>query len=432
MPDKNPPIKLRSEEIQDILSTVPHWMIRWGNTFILTVLFGILFLSWIIKYPDTITGEVVFTTQKEPIYLYGKTSGNLSRLYVKEGEWVNRGQLLSEIISTVQKNQIDYLQKKLNEINSYLKGEITNIEFEPNEPSFGELQSNYNILKENVKDLMQLKSRYHQAEVEQLKSNINKYSRLEVILKEKLVIAKRELANMESIFTIDRHLHAEKVISSNELVEKESNLNDKLMVVQNLKQDIVHNELAMAETRRLLEEKLYLQKESERKIRESIVAEKKIAESFILNWRQNYALASPSEGEVVFLESISEGYYIRPDKPIMAIIPQVSEVMAKVKVSSSKYGKIKESQKVILELDNYPFQEYGRLYGIISKTSYIPLENKYELIVTLPNKLKTSYGKTLEYKPNMIGKAEVVVEEQRLIEKLLYSFRDLMKRDPIK
>ena len=30
--------ELRSEEVQEILSQVPHWMIRWGNIVILTII----------------------------------------------------------------------------------------------------------------------------------------------------------------------------------------------------------------------------------------------------------------------------------------------------------------------------------------------------------------------------------------------------------
>lgn len=29
-------IELRSEEVQDILTKIPHWMIRWGSLVILT------------------------------------------------------------------------------------------------------------------------------------------------------------------------------------------------------------------------------------------------------------------------------------------------------------------------------------------------------------------------------------------------------------
>ena len=48
-------IELRSESVQDILSTPPHWMIRWGNTVIFVIIAMILLMSYFIKYPEFIT-----------------------------------------------------------------------------------------------------------------------------------------------------------------------------------------------------------------------------------------------------------------------------------------------------------------------------------------------------------------------------------------
>ena len=39
MPQKNDNIQVRSEEVQEILSYVPNWMIRWGMTLVLVIIF---------------------------------------------------------------------------------------------------------------------------------------------------------------------------------------------------------------------------------------------------------------------------------------------------------------------------------------------------------------------------------------------------------
>ena len=48
-------IELRSEEVQEILEKVPHWMIRWGNVLFLALIVLLLVISWFVKYPDVIT-----------------------------------------------------------------------------------------------------------------------------------------------------------------------------------------------------------------------------------------------------------------------------------------------------------------------------------------------------------------------------------------
>ena len=51
--------ELRSEEVQDILTKVPHWMIRWGTVLIFTIIVMLFFVSWFVKYPDVVKTEIV-------------------------------------------------------------------------------------------------------------------------------------------------------------------------------------------------------------------------------------------------------------------------------------------------------------------------------------------------------------------------------------
>ncbi|MEJ5050576.1 HlyD family efflux transporter periplasmic adaptor subunit [Chryseobacterium culicis] len=59
-------LKLHSESVQKILSTSPHWMIRWGNTIVLIVLLLIILMSYFIKYPDYIRAPIIVTSQNRP------------------------------------------------------------------------------------------------------------------------------------------------------------------------------------------------------------------------------------------------------------------------------------------------------------------------------------------------------------------------------
>ncbi len=54
--------ELRSEEVQEILDKVPHWMIRWGNLLFFVLIIILLVLTYVIKYPDVIKTEALLTT----------------------------------------------------------------------------------------------------------------------------------------------------------------------------------------------------------------------------------------------------------------------------------------------------------------------------------------------------------------------------------
>jgi len=46
-------LNLRSEEVQEILTRVPNWMIRYGNTVFLGLILMILLLSWFKNTPTS-------------------------------------------------------------------------------------------------------------------------------------------------------------------------------------------------------------------------------------------------------------------------------------------------------------------------------------------------------------------------------------------
>ena len=45
MEENNTTFELRSEEVQDILTKVPHWMIRWGTVLIFGIIIMLFFTS---------------------------------------------------------------------------------------------------------------------------------------------------------------------------------------------------------------------------------------------------------------------------------------------------------------------------------------------------------------------------------------------------
>lgn len=55
-------IELRSEEVQEILSAVPSWLIRYGISLIFVLVLMLIFLSWLIRYPD-MTGSANIVTE---------------------------------------------------------------------------------------------------------------------------------------------------------------------------------------------------------------------------------------------------------------------------------------------------------------------------------------------------------------------------------
>lgn len=80
-------------------------------------------------------------------------------------------------------------------------------------------------------------------------------------------------------------------------------------------------------------------------------------------------------------------------------------------------------------MSNYPDREFGIIKGKIKSISLTPDKDGNLLIdVSLPNKLETSYHKKIAFQQETTGTADIITEDLRLIERLLYQFRDVFRR----
>jgi hypothetical protein len=65
-PESILPIPDRSDEIQEIIGYVPHWLIRWGVSIIFMALLIIVCTSFMIQYPDSLTAAALINAREQP------------------------------------------------------------------------------------------------------------------------------------------------------------------------------------------------------------------------------------------------------------------------------------------------------------------------------------------------------------------------------
>ncbi|WP_338418055.1 hypothetical protein [Pseudotamlana carrageenivorans] len=109
-------IELRSEEVQEILTKVPHWMIRWGNVLFLALILILLFMSWFVKYPDIVTSEALITTQIPPQKEYARITGRFDAILVTDNQEVTNNQALAILENTANYEDVFKLKKVIDTI----------------------------------------------------------------------------------------------------------------------------------------------------------------------------------------------------------------------------------------------------------------------------------------------------------------------------
>lgn len=142
MPIESETIYLNSEEVNEIITAVPAWILRWGIALIFAVLSGIILLSALIDYPDVIRTGLKVNSLNAPKTVLAKQGGKLIRLLVEDGQMVKENQLLAYLESTANHEQILQLNSQLKSFQRNLKitCEITHL---PTNLNLGELQASY-------------------------------------------------------------------------------------------------------------------------------------------------------------------------------------------------------------------------------------------------------------------------------------------------
>ena len=116
MPNREEEIQIRSEEVQEILTYIPHWMIRWGNTLVFALITGLLLISWFVKYPDVIPTEVIVTTTIPPEKINARTEGKMDALLTDDNESVEANTILAVIENTANYQDVLLLKSAIDTI----------------------------------------------------------------------------------------------------------------------------------------------------------------------------------------------------------------------------------------------------------------------------------------------------------------------------
>lgn len=419
---------LRSEEVREVLTAVPHWTIRWGNLTLLSTFLAFVVVSWFVKYPDTIEANAVLTTEVPPQKLFANSSGNLDAIFVKDGQYISENSILGVVENTAITEDVMYLKSIMDSVvmdKNHLKfpmGELPILFLGSIEPQFANFENKYYDYLLN-KDLNpfnneKLANSITLAELRIQLQNQNaqqKWSNAELDLKRK------ELDRSEQLFN-------KGVISAQELDYRKTEL---LLLERNN----ASSKSLISQTRQAISDADKTSKGTEiRQTTEEIQLLKGALQSYnelqraIADWEQTYVLKSNIAGEVSFLSVWSKNQSVSEGDLIFYILPEMnSSYVCKIKAPSNNSGKIRVGQRVNVSLDNFPESEYGLLVGKVAHISRtLDADGFYLIDVSLPNDLITTYKKAIDFKYEMTGSAEIITEDLRLIERLFNQFRGMM------
>jgi len=430
MAEDNSTIELRSEEVQDILTKVPHWMIRWGTVLIFIIIVMLFFVSWFIKYPDVVNTEIVITTNIPPEKIVSKTSGRIEAILVKNKSIVAKNSTLAIIENTANYKDVFLLKSIVDQYNindpkkPFPFESLKNTQLGEIESAFAVFQKDYQVeqLNKNLQPF-EVENRAQISEKVQIKERLEILQQQKVLNESELQLQKNEMARFETLFN-------KGIISAQEMEVKKLNYLQAQKSYKSLLTSISQLKSALIDNSKLS------QNSQISGTKEEVTLGRNMAQSFyqlkkvIKDWELAYALKSSVTGVVTFLQVWTENQTINVGDNVFSIVPNAqNSFIGKVKAPALNSGKIKTGQVVNIRLANFPDREFGVLKGRIQNISLVPDKDGNILLdVALPNGLQTSYNKQIVFQQEMKGSAEIVTEDLRLIERILYQFKSAFEQ----
>ena len=426
---QNRNLEAYSEEVQEIMGYVPHWIVRWGITIFFLIFIMILIGSYFFKYPLVVSTPFVLTTVNPPAPIVCKSSGRITKWYVSDGENVHQ-----ERVIALLENSANYEHMKLldNLLESFSRDWVEEVKAAslPDGLLLGKLQNTfvnfqktYNNLSHYLKqDVIGKKSMLQQSQI------LNQEKQYGLILKQ-WELKKQEFDLVQSIFSQDSVAYFEGgygIIKTEYEQSLQTYLGQKSSLLS-IEASVRNVEASLLQIKEGLLE-LKLTEENDLNTYQNTLDETLASlKTQIDDWLENYVLISPIEGKITMTNYWSENQVINAGERLATIVPdEETIIIARAFIPSSSLGKVKHGQKVNIKLSGFPYMEYGILIGYVNAVSLVPEKEGYVAEIKLGGGMKSTYRETLKFIQQMDGTADIVTEETRLIYRFINPLRTLI------
>ena len=426
--EKQDNLELRSEEVQEILTNPPAWIVRWGITLIFMFVCIILALSFMIKYPDFVTAKVLVTTKQPTEKVVSRYSGQLDKIFIKNRDTVTVNQKLAIIKNTAKFDNVYHLKSIIDTISFNLK----NFQFPFNKTShliLGDISSAYINFEKSYTDYFLLKDLdpytnqlgSNKVSLQEIKNRLGNQITQKRILEQEYVLKQTDLGR-------SKHLFEKGVIAKQTYEQKQLDFLQMEKSISSMAISISQMREAISSANRTLKSTRINEQEDNTRFLNNLTQSYDLLKEAIRNWEYNYVLKSSINGVISFQDYWGVNQFVNSGSIVFSILPtDTSKLVGKLVIPAQNAGKVSIGQKVFIKLDNYPYQQYGMLIGKVTNFSISPNdEGNYTVFIALPNGTKTSYNKSFKFTQELLGNAEIITEDLSVAERLFYKFREVL------
>jgi HlyD family secretion protein len=424
-------MQLYSEVVQDLISRVPSWPVRVGNTLLLLGVGLLLVISWFIQYPDFITARATLTTTELPVRVVAPTNGKLKRLLVRTNDVVEKGAHLAVIDNpAVYEDMLVLMQWVASARGAvYAAAHDKPLAPLPGGLSVGTVQESYTAMQKRVIEHHSfVQERYYEAKKQTLHQQLAEHRELSKTLARQKALLSEQLTLVEVNLERDRTLMQKRFIAPLQFEQTQTTRLQKQYEHENVDRTLADNRIRLAELQGTLADLEQQRAERGRTLRLALLEAYETLDKQITVWHQTYVLQAPIVGQVSFFTTLQEDQFVQAPQPVMAIVPKRGEIFGKLLLRQAGAGKVKVGQRVQITLDSYLAAEFGVVEGTIEDIALVVQDAAYLIRVTLPDGLRTRYGIMLNFRQEMEGNAVIITEKIRLLARIFDWLRSTFDR----
>lgn len=418
-----------SDELNEIITSVPSWILRRGITLIFLVLLSIIFLSAFVHYPDVVKTPMKINSLNSPKAVLSHQNGKLVKLLVKENEQVIKSQPLAYIESTANHTDVLLLADHLKLLNQKLNTsqKLTDQKLLENVLNLGELQANYQSFYQDYLQFISTQNGgFYLTQKAYLEKDLGEIKKLQQQINQQRKIQEREYANAEEEYLAYQKLKGKNVISNIEFKQQENKyLASKYPLQQN-------------NTALLNNNSSYLAKKQEIATLEHTIIEQKAkfrqALSSMINatdaWLMQYVMLAPIAGKVGYSGILQENQNVSANQELFIINPGNTNFFGEVQIPQYNMGKVALGQRTLIKLRSFPFEEYGIINGKISYITDVALKDSVFIAKINFGKLEQkNSAHPIVLKSGMMADAEIITRESSLLQRFLHNVTKMLNNN---
>lgn len=414
-----------SHEFKPVLSEIEDSPVSPLGRFTFWIIVSIMIITvlWLTlgKVDIVVSARGIVIPDGEAKIIQPLDTGVISKILVKEGDFVKEGQPLMEIDPATTEPELESVQKNLEDtlleikrLNATANGNEFVAINETGETAL--IQQNlYNASISAIKN-----------KVEGKKIDLSK-------TQDELNAAKAELSAKNQILgaKIDQEQRMKNVLDIIAYDDYQNIINEiKTLNAEVIKLNYKIKELNSQKVQ-ILKEINAIEDEFKAENLEKLADKTKAANELKSNADQiifrntKQTITSPCNGYVdkLFIHTI--GGVVTPAQQLFAITPSGTPLLIKATVLNQDIGFVKEGMKVSVKIDTFNFQKYGMIEGEVKTVSKNSIQDEklgpvYEVYITpLTHTLKVE-GKDEPIRTGMSLSAEINVGKRRIIEFFIY------------